>query len=174
MVLKASIVLNWGAVGFLVAMLANVGVVVVVEGGPVSPEDSLRFAEAGHPMFRREPAEDGEGHWRNGHERHMQQKQGQALEDGKCTQRTVVVKESEYDVDYKDGDFQIGVTPLYRPGNVDGDPIGNWWWDWAVFRGTDYERSYGTMMIEYSDHWESLTFGFSVTQTFYPITGGCV
>jgi hypothetical protein len=48
-----------------------------------------------------------------------------------------------------------------------------WWWDWAVFRGTNYERSYGTMMIEYNPK-ESITFGFSVTQSYYPISGGCV
>jgi hypothetical protein len=82
------------------------------------------------------------------------------------------VYESEYDVDYKDGDFQIGVTPIYRPSNLN-DKIGVWWWDWAVFRGTNYERSYGTMMIEYNPQ-ESITFGFSVTQSYYPISGGCV
>jgi hypothetical protein len=178
MVLKVSIVLQRRAIGVLVLPLFllayNAVIVVVVEGALVTPEDSQRFAEVGHPMFLRDPL-DSEEHRRNEHDRLMQQGQWQqTLQGDACTQRIVAVKESEYDVDFKDGDFQIGVTPIYRPDDLNGDMIGRWWWDWAVFRGTEYQRSYGTMMIEYSNHRESLTFGFSVTQSYYPINGGCV
>ena len=86
----------------------------------------------------------------------------------------VAVYESEYNVDYKHGDFQIGVTDIYDPDDLD-ESIGKWWWDWAILRSEDDddEPSYGTMMIEYNPK-ESITFGFSVTQSYYPISGGYV
>ena len=138
-----------------------------IRAAPVSEDDRLLYAAAGHPMFVQKPLTEDLGsdeaafHDGEEHER--------VLQNG-CTQRVVAVYESAYDVDFKDGDFQIGVTPIYKPSNLQ-DAIGNWWWDWAVFRGTNYERSYGTMMIEYNPR-ESLTFGFSVTQSYYPISGG--
>jgi len=49
--------------------------------------------------------------------------------------------------------------------------IGDWWWDWAVQRQSQGSVYYGTMMIEYNDK-ESIAFGFSSTQEYYPITGG--
>ena len=136
-----------------------------VRAAPVSEDDRLLYAAAGHPMFVQKSLAEELGSdqtfYDGEHER--------LLQNG-CTQRVVAVYESEYDVDFKDGDFQIGVTPIYKPSNLQ-DSIGDWWWDWAVFRNTNYERSYGTMMIEYNPR-ESLTFGFSVTQSYYPISGG--
>jgi hypothetical protein len=154
----------------VLALSARCAIAAAVEAARVSPEDARRFAEAGHPMYieaARPPiaAEEEEEYQRNEPDRRVQ-------EDGACTMRVVAVKVSEYDVDYKGGDFQVGVTPIYRPDNLD-DKIGKWWWDWAVFRGSNYERSYGTMMIEYNPQ-ESITFGFSWTQSYYPITGGYV
>lgn len=138
-----------------------------VSAGMVSKDDANAFAAAGHPMFIKKGQEDSENEDENIHER------GLAQEEDGCTRRVVAVYESEYDVDYKHGDFQIGVTDLYRSGELD-ESIGKWWWDWAVLRGDDDdEPSYGTMMIEYKPK-ESITFGFSTTQTYYPISGGYV
>jgi hypothetical protein len=142
-----------------------------VSAAKVSQEEADKYAAAGHPMFIKEPVHDADRHDADPHE--SDPDNDRMLQDGGgCTQRVVAVYESAYDVDYKDGDFQIGVTDIYRPNNLN-DSIGKWWWDWAVFRGTNYERSYGTMMIEYNPK-ESITFGFSVTQSYYPISGGCV
>jgi len=79
---------------------------------------------------------------------------------------------NDSDVDFKDGDFQFGICPIYRPnGDTLGSQIGNWWWDWAVQRGSDYSVYYGTMMIEWNVR-ESIAFGFSSTQSYWPVTGG--
>ena len=73
------------------------------------------------------------------------------------------------DVDFKDGDFQFGRTPTYDP--QDRTKVADWWWDWAVQRGSNGNIYYGTMMVEFNER-ESISFGFSSTQDYYAITGG--
>jgi hypothetical protein len=139
---------------------------VIVSAGKVSQDDANAFAAAGHPMFTKNGQADSENEHESIHDRQTQ-------ENG-CKKRVVTVYESDYNVDYKHGDFQIGVTDIYEADDLDKS-IGKWWWDWAVLRSEDDDDrpSYGTMMIEYNAK-ESITFGFSTTQSYYPISGGYV
>jgi hypothetical protein len=139
---------------------------LIVSAGKVSQDDANAFAAAGHPMFIKNGQADIESEDENFHDRQTQ-------ENG-CKKRVVTVYESDYNVDYKHGDFQIGVTDIYESDDLE-ESIGKWWWDWAVLRSEDDDDrpSYGTMMIEYNAK-ESITFGFSTSQSYYPISGGYV
>ena len=129
--------------------------------GAITEEDVAQhdFAALGHPMYHMRIPENEEEH-------------GRMLQSG-CQSQVLVVKTSEYNVDYMGGSWQYGVAPIYRQSNTTvGASIGKWFWDWAL-SGTTVAtyRAYGTMMVEY-DPQQSVAFGFSNTQTNYPVTGG--
>jgi len=141
-------------------------------------EERLRLQRqwemAGHPMYHlrsfvdheeeEDTEDDGDG---------PTKRRAQEDADGTtklCSRITVVVLPSEYDVDYKSGgsDLQYGQTPIYA--NVDSSTndelveIGTWYWEWI-------DDQYGTMLIYYNQR-ESLFFGFTARQTYYPVSGG--
>ena len=96
-----------------VLLWACLGRMAHVSAAAVSPEDAAKYAAAGHPLFRQEPLDAAD---QSDHDIDRDLQSG-------CAQRVVAVYLSEYDMDYKDGDFQIGVTPIYSPDNLK-DSIG--------------------------------------------------
>ncbi|KAL7566147.1 hypothetical protein ACA910_003914 [Epithemia clementina (nom. ined.)] len=117
------------------------------------------LAAMGHPMYHHNVAEDEEVDLDH-HERMLQ---------SGCAMQVVGVKTSEYNVDWKNGEFQNGICPVYTQNFK--TKLGSWWWLWANAGQGSSWRVYGTMMIVYNPR-ESVAMGFANTQLYYPITGG--